>query len=95
MARTKAKDPKKGYATDFVHMMKDNMAEIKRQGVKVVVNAGGLNPESCRDEVLKYAKQQGIDLKIGCVMGDDLMDQQEPSTIGSRRDYSKGNLIAL
>jgi len=72
MANKKRKDPSKGYATDFVWMMAKNMAEIKRQGVKVVVNAGGVNTEACRDAVLAHAKKQGIDLKIGVVIGDDI-----------------------
>ena len=59
LAGKKARDKMKGYATDFVWMMKDNMKEIKRQGVRVVVNAGGINPEACRDAVLADAKNQG------------------------------------
>lgn len=91
LARKKAKDPKRGYATDFVFMMKDNMKEIKRQGVKVVVNAGGLNPEACRDEVMKHAKKQGVDLKIGCVLGDDLMGHQdELRAAGIKEMFSGG-----
>jgi len=77
LAKKKAKDPTKGYATDFVWMLAANMKEIKRQGVRVVVNAGGINPESCRDAVLEHAKKQGVDLKVGVVMGDDLMDRQQ------------------
>jgi hypothetical protein len=91
LARKKAQNPKKGFATDFVFMMKENMKEIKRQGVKVVVNAGGLNPESCRDEVLKYAKQQGIDLKIGCVMGDDLLPIQDELRASGIKEMFSGN----
>merc|ERR1719361_560014 len=77
LSRKKKQNPARGYATDFVFMMAENMREIKRQGVKVVVNAGGLNPESCRDEVLKHAKKQGIELKIGVILGDDLMPMQD------------------
>lgn len=74
LAHKKAKDSTKGYATDFVWMMKSNMVQIKKQGVKVVVNAGGINPLACRDAVLREASAQGIELKVGVVLGDDLMD---------------------
>jgi len=77
LSRKKAANPKRGYATDFVFMMAQNMKEIKRQGVKVVVNAGGINPEACRDAVLEQAKKQGIQLKVGVVLGDDLMPRQD------------------
>eukprot|EP00927_Polykrikos_kofoidii_P037444 TRINITY_DN3159_c0_g1_i1.p1 TRINITY_DN3159_c0_g1~~TRINITY_DN3159_c0_g1_i1.p1 ORF type:complete len:625 (+),score=96.02 TRINITY_DN3159_c0_g1_i1:47-1876(+) len=77
LAMKNKRDPSKGYATDFVFMMKQNMKEIKRQGVRVVVNAGGINPEACRDAVLKHAKSQGVDLKIGVVLGDNLAARQD------------------
>mmetsp|Transcript_80176 Transcript_80176/g.226977 ORF Transcript_80176/g.226977 Transcript_80176/m.226977 type:complete len:615 (-) Transcript_80176:89-1933(-) len=77
LSRKKARNPDRGYATDFVFMMAANMKEIKRQGVKVVVNAGGINPEACRDELLKHAGKQGVDLKVGVVLGDDLMPLQD------------------
>eukprot|EP00747_Dinoflagellata_sp_TGD_P169525 gnl/TRDRNA2_/TRDRNA2_198706_c0_seq1.p1 gnl/TRDRNA2_/TRDRNA2_198706_c0~~gnl/TRDRNA2_/TRDRNA2_198706_c0_seq1.p1 ORF type:complete len:613 (-),score=120.33 gnl/TRDRNA2_/TRDRNA2_198706_c0_seq1:135-1973(-) len=90
LASKKARDPSKGYATDFVWMMKDNMKEIKRQGVKVVVNAGGINPEACRDAVLAHAKKQGIDLKIGVVMGDDIMSRQDELREKDTREMFSG-----
>jgi len=77
LASKKMRDSTKGYATDFVWMMKENMAAMKKQGVKVVVNAGGINPEACRDALLAEAAKQGIDLKVGVVMGDDLMHRAD------------------
>lgn len=78
MAKAKKRKPGMGYATDFVTaVMKDNMKELKKQGVKVVVNAGGIAPLACRDALLKEAKKQGVELKVGVVLGDDLMDRTE------------------
>ncbi|MCA8889560.1 MAG: DUF1446 domain-containing protein, partial [Parvularculaceae bacterium] len=72
LARAKAKNPDKGYATDFVTaVMQPHLAEISRQGVKIVTNAGGLNPESCAEEVRKLIKDQGLNLKVAIVTGDD------------------------
>eukprot|EP01065_Artemidia_motanka_P050870 TRINITY_DN87_c21_g1_i1.p1 TRINITY_DN87_c21_g1~~TRINITY_DN87_c21_g1_i1.p1 ORF type:complete len:603 (+),score=228.20 TRINITY_DN87_c21_g1_i1:81-1889(+) len=89
LAGKKAKNPKAGFATDFVWMMAQNMKEIKRQGVKVCVNAGGINVEACRDAVLEHAKKQGVDLKVGVVTGDDLMHRQdELRAQGTKEMYS-------
>lgn len=76
LAKAKKKNDKMGYATDFVNsVMNGNMKELKKQGVKVVVNAGGIAVIACRDALLAEAKKQGVSLKVGVVLGDDLMDR--------------------
>ena len=73
LAAQKGKDPNAGYATDFVHItMKALLPELKAKGIKVVANAGGVNPMACRDALAKVAEELGIPLKIGVVLGDDL-----------------------
>jgi len=73
LARMKAKRPELGYATDFVTMvMKPLAKEIAEKKIKVVTNAGGVNPEACRDALEAVFKEQGLDLKIAVVRGDDL-----------------------
>jgi len=50
LAAQRAKDPAAGYATDFVQiMMKEALPTLKRRGIRVVANAGGVNPLACRD----------------------------------------------
>lgn len=74
MARARGKDPKMGYATDFVTVtMAQNLQVIAARGVRVLSNAGGLNPHGCRDAVLEIARAQGIDIKVAVVTGDDVM----------------------
>ncbi|BDB27398.1 DUF1446 domain-containing protein [Cupriavidus sp. P-10] len=73
LARARARDPALGYATDFVQAaMGPNLAGILQRGVRVVANAGGLNPEACRDALLKIAAQQGLKPRIAVVTGDDV-----------------------
>ena len=73
LASQKGKDPNAGYATDFVHItMKALLPELKARGIKVVANAGGVNPIACRDALAKVAEELGVPLKIGVVLGDDL-----------------------
>lgn len=73
MARMKAKRPDLGYATDFVSMvMKPLAKEIAAKKIRVVTNAGGVNPEACRDALLAAFAEQGVTLKVAVVRGDDL-----------------------
>ena len=73
LARARAKDPETGYATDFVSAaMAPNLAEIARQGVRIVSNAGGMNPKACAAALEAEIKKQGVTLKVAVVTGDDL-----------------------
>ena len=75
LARAKSKDNKMGYATDFVRQLKPILHLIKRDKIKILSNAGGINPNACRD-ILKYvAKESGIELNIATVIGDDLTSE--------------------
>lgn len=76
LARMKAKRPDLGYATDFVTMvMKPLAQEIAAKKIRVVTNAGGVNPEACRDALLAVFREAGVDLKVAVVQGDDLSAQ--------------------
>ncbi|VTU33532.1 hypothetical protein SRS16CHR_05305 [Variovorax sp. SRS16] len=73
LASARQRKPEMGYATDFVDIaMKSVLAEIKRQGIKVVSNAGGINPRGCAAALQSLAATQGIALRIAVVEGDDV-----------------------
>ncbi|MBL7995176.1 DUF1446 domain-containing protein [bacterium] len=76
MQRQKLKKPDLGYATDFVHLIERILPTIMDKNIKVIANAGGVNPEACRAAVFNVAKKLGIKgLKIGIVHGDNILDR--------------------
>ena len=78
MARARTKDPEKGYAIDFVSsVLKLNLRQIADQKIKILSNAGGVNPESCAQAIRELIAEQKLDLKVSVVLGDDLMDKKE------------------
>jgi hypothetical protein len=84
LARVNAKDSSLGYATDFVeNILKPHLKDIANQKIKVISNAGGMNPEACANVVRSIIKEQGLSLKVITVIGDNLL-AKEPKTLISR-----------
>ncbi len=76
LARARSKDEKLGYATDFVApTMKSIAKTISEKGVKVIANAGGVNPAACAEALEEALESEGVHLNIAYVTGDDLMDR--------------------
>ncbi|MDR3419311.1 MAG: DUF1446 domain-containing protein [Nevskia sp.] len=73
LARSRSKDPAAGYATDFPDVIARLAALIKKHKVRVVTNAGGVNPKACRQVLAERLQAAGIELRIGVVEGDDLL----------------------
>lgn len=77
MAKAMMTNPEHGYALDFVsRVMTPLLKKISDKKIKVISNAGGVNPLACRDALQKVLEAQGLDLKIAVVLGDDLLPQQ-------------------
>jgi len=74
MQKLKGRDPSKGYATDFVAMLDRVLPKAVEKGVKIIANAGGVNPHACKDAVLEVVKKHGLTgVKVAIVEGDDIL----------------------
>lgn len=75
LQKLRARDPRAGFAHDFLGVIKRGAKDIVDRGVKVVTNAGGINPNACADAVSAVLQASGYGgrLKIGVVTGDDIL----------------------
>ena len=77
MQKQRARDPRSGYAKDFVSMIERVLPDLVERNIKVVSNAGGVNSEACRDALIEVARRAGFKgrIRVGIVAGDDIMDR--------------------
>jgi hypothetical protein len=77
LQKQRARDPALGYARDFVPLMADIFPRVVERGIRVIANAGGVNPVGCRDAVLEEARKAGVGdrVRVGVVTGDDIMER--------------------
>jgi hypothetical protein len=76
MQKQRARKPDTGYATDFVKLIERILPELVKKDIRVVANAGGVNPQACMKAVLAAIEKQGVKgVKVGIVEGDDILGQ--------------------
>jgi hypothetical protein len=75
LEKQRSRDPKAGYARDFVDLIAKILPDIRDRRIRVIANAGGVNPMGCRDALLEVARQQKIPLTVATVTGDDITEQ--------------------
>ena len=75
MQKQRSRDPRAGYARDFVTQVEQALTAIVERGVKVISNAGGVNPFGCRSALLEMARLHAKPLEVAAVVGDDLLDR--------------------
>jgi len=74
MQKQRERNQMHGYALDFPPVVESVLDAIVQKGVKIVTNAGGVNPHACKDDVLRRAHNAGYSIKVAVVDGDDIMD---------------------
>ncbi|HUL18687.1 MAG TPA: acyclic terpene utilization AtuA family protein [Steroidobacteraceae bacterium] len=73
LARARRRRPELGYTPDFVsEVMRPLAAEIASRRIRVIANAGGVNPRACGDAVQKLLQELGVQLSVAVISGDDL-----------------------
>ncbi len=76
MQKLKSRRPNAGYATDFTAMLERILPDLCENGIKVIANAGGVNPQACMEATLDLARKKGArGLKIGIIEGDDILER--------------------
>ena len=73
--KQRLRNPELGYASTFLRQMEQVLATCLGRGIKVVTNAGGLNPSGCAEKLREIAATLGLDVNVAYVDGDDLMDR--------------------
>ena len=92
LQKLKSRDPSKGYATDFVQMCKRVLPVCREKGIKIVANAGGVNPTACRDALADVIRELGITgMKIGIVEGDDILSELPSLIAGGEKFLNMDN----
>jgi hypothetical protein len=90
LARARLKDPEAGFPPDFVRYLKPHLAELKRRGIRVASNAGGVNPDACKRALEAAAAELGVPLRVAVVEGDDLMGEIDALREQGVREWVSG-----
>ena len=75
LEKGRKKDPEQGYTKDVVPMMHNLLPLCRERGIRLVTNAGGINPPGAARAVARVAKELGLPLKIAIVTGDDVSER--------------------
>ncbi|MFI9806491.1 acyclic terpene utilization AtuA family protein [Streptomyces sp. NPDC052301] len=82
LARDRLKDPSAGYARTFLRQLEDCLGLAQERGVRIVANAGGLNPAGLAEAVRELADRLGLPVRVAHVEGDDLT-ADHPGTLAA------------
>src|SRR5258707_8953786 len=83
LARDRAKSPDRGYARTFLTQLEDCVGTALDRGVRIVANAGGLNPAGLATAVRALAERLGLSVNVAHVEGDDLLRRAEELGLGT------------
>jgi hypothetical protein len=75
MQKQKLRNPSHGYARDFIDVVEELLPDIAAGKVKILSNAGGVNPVQCAKVIHEIAVKNGYKINLAVVHGDDILDQ--------------------
>ncbi|MCP3022416.1 acyclic terpene utilization AtuA family protein [Cupriavidus basilensis] len=91
LAAARLKNPEAGYALDFVTgALRSVLKPAMEKGIRIVSNAGGVNPRACAAAVRKLAEELGVTVRVAVVDGDDLLPQLDALREAGTRDMQSG-----
>jgi len=86
MQKQMMRNPETGYAMDFIPMLEKILPACKEKGIKIIANAGGVNPKGCLEATKNVIKKLGLSgIKVGIVEGDDILDRIDEITAGGEK----------
>lgn len=96
LGRDRAKDPSRGYATTFLRQLEDTLGLAVERGVRIVTNAGGLNPAGLARDIRALADRLGIGCRVAHVEGDDLLAARDwgPGVVSANAYLGGGGIAA-
>ncbi|WP_460054881.1 acyclic terpene utilization AtuA family protein [Pseudomonas sp. S2_D06] len=96
MAGARMKDPQAGYAGDFIEVLAPLLGQLAQQNIRVISNAGGVNPQACAAALQAACDKAGVALKIAVLLGDDLQPQfKQLGNLGIREMFSGAPLPSM
>ncbi|MBX9703248.1 MAG: DUF1446 domain-containing protein, partial [Silvanigrellaceae bacterium] len=75
LQKQKMKEATSGYAKDFITILEPVLEECLRKKIKIITNAGGVNPKGCAEALLNLAREKNLHLKIAVIDGDDIFSE--------------------
>jgi hypothetical protein len=90
LARARQKMPDAGFPPDFVAYLREYLPEIARRGIRVVSNAGGVNPPACAAALRAVCDSLGLNVRIAVVQGDDVLPHIEELRAQDVREAASG-----
>lgn len=75
LMKQKMKNNSMGYVYDFLDQIDEVLESAISKGIKIITNAGGINPGALAEKIIELARKKDIDIKVGAVTGDDILER--------------------
>jgi hypothetical protein len=75
LQKQRSGNPELGYATDFLHQMREVLPDLAAAGTRIISNAGGINPPGCAQALARLCREKKVNIRIAVVEGDNLADR--------------------